>query len=90
MNKTILVCINQRYQPNQPSCAARGGIAIAEALEQVVREQHLPLIVERFYCLGQCQHGANVKLASQGRFFNHVTLADIPTIIKWALLEENQ
>ncbi|EIJ43407.1 hypothetical protein BegalDRAFT_2564 [Beggiatoa alba B18LD] len=84
MQTRLLVCVNKRLL-NQPSCATRGGVEIAEALEKAISEQQLPLTVQRFYCLGHCQEGANVKIAPQGQFFHSVTLADIPLILKTAL-----
>ena len=60
--KTILICVNRRFKADEPSCAARGSVAIAEAIEQGVRERRIDIAVERFICFGQCTKGPTVKL----------------------------
>jgi len=60
---TILICVNRRFKTDEPSCAARGGVAIAEAIEKGVKERNIDIAVERFICFGQCTQGPTVKLA---------------------------
>ena len=59
----VLICVNRRFKTDEASCAARGGIAIAEAIEAGVRERRIDIEVERFICFGQCNLGPTVKLA---------------------------
>ena len=59
---TILICINRRFKADEPSCAARGSIAIAESIEKGVRERRIDIVVDRFICFGQCTKGPTVKL----------------------------
>ena len=59
----ILICVNRRFKTDEASCAARGGLAIAEAIEAGVRERRIDIEVERFICFGQCNLGPAVKLA---------------------------
>lgn len=66
--KKIIVCINLRANPAQPSCAARGGEIIAERLEQKILQAGLKLTVERFPCLGRCALGPNARMAPAGKF----------------------
>ncbi len=61
--KTILICVNRRFDGDEPSCAARGSVAIAEAIERGVRDRRIDIAVERFICFGQCTKGPTVKLA---------------------------
>ncbi len=59
----ILICVNRRFNGDEPSCAARGSVAIAEAIEQGVRDRRIDIAVERFICFGHCTKGPTVKLA---------------------------
>jgi len=59
----VLICVNRRFQSGEPSCAACGGFAIAEAIERGVRQRNIDIAVERFICFGQCTKGPTVKLS---------------------------
>ena len=59
----VLICVNRRFQSGEPSCAARGSLEIAEAIERGVLERNIDIAVERFICFGQCTKGPTVKLA---------------------------
>lgn len=72
-NKSLIICINKRANPMQPSCGARGSIDIANKLEQAISVQKLPITLVRQKCLGMCESGPNLKLAPSGKFYNHVT-----------------
>lgn len=80
-NKIVTVCINRRGNPDMPSCAARGGVEIADALELAIAARGLPLRLERFKCLGRCERGPNLKLSPGGAFFHGVKLDDLPGIL---------
>jgi len=67
--KKVIVCVNHRSNPNNPSCGARGGVEIADSLAQVISREKLDIDLERFKCLGLCQKGPNLRLAPDGRFF---------------------
>jgi len=58
----ILICVNRRFKADEASCAARGGFAIAEAVERGVLDRRIDIEVERFICLGQCNKGPTIKL----------------------------
>jgi len=79
--RKVLVCVNYRANPSQPSCAARGSEAIACALEAAVEQQKLEISVERFNCLGQCESGPNVRLTPAGRGYHGVGLQDVPQVM---------
>lgn len=79
--KKIMVCVNRRANPDQPSCAARGAEKIAVQLETEVAQHQLPIVVERFYCLGLCDEGPNLRFGPHGRFFNYLTLQDVPRLM---------
>lgn len=80
--KTIIVCVNHRSNPNQPSCGARGGTNIADYIEYEVNKNQLQLAVERFYCLGFCERGPNLKIAPEGRFIHGVKIEELPNLIR--------
>ncbi len=82
---TIIVCVNRRFTPGKPSCAARGSEALADALERAVKRRGLDVSVTRLMCLGRCHEGPNARVAPGGRFFRGVTAEDIPEIINTAL-----
>ncbi|MDA0675549.1 MAG: (2Fe-2S) ferredoxin domain-containing protein [Proteobacteria bacterium] len=77
----LVVCVNLRLRADAPSCASRGGVAIADALEQGVAARNLNIAVERICCLGLCTQGPNVRLAPGGAFFSEVSLIDGQAIL---------
>jgi len=77
----LVVCVNLRLRADAPSCAARGGIAIADALEHGVTARNLNVAVERICCLGLCTQGPNIRLAPGGAFYSEVSLGDVPAIL---------
>jgi NADH:ubiquinone oxidoreductase subunit E len=79
--KKVIVCVNYRANPNQPSCAARGSEEIAQCIETEVVKRNLAVCVERFNCLGQCERGPNVRLAPDGKFFNRLGKQDLPALM---------
>lgn len=79
--KSVLICINRRFHGDQPSCAARGSEALADALEAGVRDRNIDVKVERIKCLGQCTKGPSVRFAPGGRFHLGTTDADIPVLL---------
>lgn len=81
MLNTVIVCVNQRSNPRQPSCGARGGLAIANALEQGIVAQGIKSQVERFYCLGECHRGPNLRFLPGGQFYHGVRLEDVPMLL---------
>ncbi len=80
--KTIIICINHRANPNNPSCGARGSEKIAASLQQQITEKKLPVTLKRFKCLGHCDQGPNLRIAPDGRFFYGVTEDGIEQILK--------
>lgn len=65
----ILICVNRRFQGDEPSCAARGSVAIAEAIESGVLARRIDIEVERVLCFGHCHKGPTVKLAPRDFVF---------------------
>lgn len=78
---SVIVCINRRYGPNAPSCAERGSEALADTLEQLLKEMKMEVEVKRIECLGQCERGPNLRIAPGGRFFSYLTAEDLPAVI---------
>jgi (2Fe-2S) ferredoxin len=82
VEKIVTVCVNRRANPDAPSCAGRGGVEIAEALETAIVRRGIPVAVERFHCLGFCERGPNVKLSPGGEFYYGVHIEDIPQLLE--------
>lgn len=76
----ILICVNRRFQTGEPSCAARGGFEITEAIERGVLERNIEIETERFICFGQCTKGPTVKLVP-GDFILGTTLDMVEGIL---------
>ncbi len=81
MPNKVLICTHYRHNPRQPSCAARGSLAILKQLQIHIESAQLAVHIETIQCLGNCQQGVNVRIVG-GKFFQHVTIQDIPIIIE--------
>ncbi len=79
--KSLLVCVNRRFQGDKPSCAQRGSEAIADAIEEGIARRGIDLAVERLVCMGQCMDGPTLRLAPGGEFILGVTLEDVPDLL---------
>ncbi|SMC26218.1 hypothetical protein SAMN02745857_02428 [Andreprevotia lacus DSM 23236] len=77
--KRIAICINRRFD-HQPSCAARGSHALADAFEAAIAARGLDITIMRIPCMGLCEIGPNVKEVG-GDLWSGVTDADIPDIL---------
>lgn len=71
--KKIIVCVNARSNPNQPSCAMRGSKELLALLAAEIERRQLPIQIEKFLCLGLCEHGPNAKLAPDGPTLKHLS-----------------
>jgi (2Fe-2S) ferredoxin len=80
---TLVVCINRRMAADIPSCAARGSLERAEALERGVALRRIDVKVERLRCLGLCDVGPNLRLVPGGSFFSRVGAEDIPEVLNY-------
>ena len=80
---TLVICINRRLSADMPSCAARGSVARAEALERGVEERQIDVRVERMTCLGLCDVGPNLRLVPGGAFFSRVAAEDVPEVLNY-------
>jgi NADH:ubiquinone oxidoreductase subunit E len=79
--KKIIVCVNARSNPDQPSCAMRGSREILSLMSDEIRQHGWPIEVEEFYCLGLCAHGPNAKLAPDGPMLQQLTADDLPALL---------
>lgn len=79
--RIVLVCINRRFRGDQPSCAARGSEAVADAIEAGIVERRLRVKLERSICMGQCTKGPTVRFAPGGRFNLGTNLEDVPAML---------
>lgn len=80
-NLFIVICINRRFGTATPSCAGRGSEAMANELERLLTESGLEIEVKRVKCLGQCEHGPNLRIAPGGRFYHHLSVDDLAKVI---------
>lgn len=79
--RTVLVCINRRFRGDQPSCAARGSEAVADAIDAGIAARNIRVKLERSICMGQCTKGPTVRFAPGGRFNLGTNLEDVPTLL---------
>ena len=79
--EAIVVCVNQRFSTSKPSCAGRGSVEIADALEREIALRGLPVKLERIRCLGQCYKGPTVRFSPGGAFLLRQSLEDVPRIL---------
>ena len=79
--KRLLICINRRPNPTQPSCAARGSVEIADAIDAEIAARGLNISVERIVCLAQCHKGPTLRLAGE-EFIQGATSSDIEDILR--------
>ena len=78
---TVLVCVNRRFRGDQPSCAARGSEAVADAIEAGIEERNINVRLERSICMGQCTKGPTVRFAPGGRFNLGTNIDDVPAML---------
>jgi (2Fe-2S) ferredoxin len=79
----VLVCINERPAGNpKGSCAAKGSVALADALKAMVKERGLGgrVIVSRTSCLKHCSRGITVAVYPDNAWYGKVTEADLAEI----------
>lgn len=80
--KTLAICINRRFGGDIPSCAERGSVDLADAIEKGIAQRRINTQVERMTCFGYCQKGPNMRLVPGGGSFLHgVTAGQIPAIL---------
>lgn len=82
--KTLIVCTNQRANPNVPSCGMRGGIELAELAEKECQRLALDVRVGRFKCLGLCEHGPNLKIVPEGHFIHGASETELLSLLRTA------
>lgn len=80
--KTLIVCVNRRYDSLKPSCAVRGSLDIIKAIEAGISRRGIDIAVERKCCLGQCERGPAMRVAPGGEFFLHVSQDDVERILE--------
>lgn len=84
--KLISVCVNMREEGS--CCSKRGSVEIVEELKSYVKKRGLKgrVRVARSGCFGLCETGPNIAVypdgGPSGTWYQHVTMADIPEIIK--------
>lgn len=79
--KKLFVCTNHRFNPDKPSCGAKGSKALIANLHAAFIAHSISLSIEEAPCLGLCQLGPNVRLIPNGEIFNHVSSNTIPNIV---------
>lgn len=79
--KKIVICVNTRSNPNQPSCAMRGSREILDLVSDEIKKRAWPIEIETFHCLGLCEHGPNAKLAPDGPMLKHLSTEALPELL---------
>ena len=78
---SVVICIKNRFKLNSTSCAGSGSEAMADELERLLAGSGLDIEVKRVKCLGQCEHGPNLRIAPGGRFYHQLSMDDLPEVI---------
>lgn len=74
--KKLLICTNFRASPHQASCAARGSLLLASALQQTIKNENLTIEIEQVNCLGFCDVGINLHLSPNGEFIHQANCSE--------------
>jgi (2Fe-2S) ferredoxin len=81
----LFVCTNRRPDDNpKGSCAAKGAIAVHDALKKQLFDQNLAKIEARACtagCLDQCASGVSILVEPDHFFYGRVTVEDVPAIV---------
>jgi len=77
----LMVCVNRRFGGPKPSCAARGSLAIVEAIERALAERGLDVEVTRSPCQSTCERGPSVRLLPGPVLFLGTTLETVPEVV---------
>ena len=81
----LLVCVNDRGPDSaKPCCAKRDGLAVYQALKDLVRARALrdQVLVTRTGCLKHCSRGVTVVVWPGNFWYGGVTLVDVPEILE--------
>ena len=82
----LFVCINRRPDDNpKGSCAAKGSVAVHDALKQQLFERNLAKVEARACtasCLDQCATGVSILVEPDHFFYGRVTVEDVPEIVE--------
>ncbi len=79
--KAVMVCVNERFSGDKPSCGPRGGETIADLLEKGIEERRIDVGVERSICMGHCPKGPNARLIPGGDFLFGMSEDDVPPLL---------
>lgn len=80
----VFVCVNERPTGGKPSCAARGGRELLEALQHAVAarpELWGEVAVTGCACLGPCFQGPNLVVYPDATWYAGATAADAPELV---------
>jgi (2Fe-2S) ferredoxin/2-polyprenyl-3-methyl-5-hydroxy-6-metoxy-1,4-benzoquinol methylase len=79
----VFVCDQQKPE-GAPSCGARGGLAVIEALRREVAARGLESQVQVTACgsLGLCESGPNAVVYPEGTWYCGLTPADAPELVE--------
>jgi (2Fe-2S) ferredoxin len=80
----ILVCCNERDAgASKPCCAARGGVALYQALKDGARDRGLrdEILVTRTGCLKHCSRGVTVAVWPANDWYGGASAADAGDIL---------
>ena len=79
----VFVCDQQKPE-GAPSCGARGGLAVIEALRREVAARGLEgqVLVSACGSLGLCESGPNAVVYPEGTWYSGLTPADAPELVE--------
>lgn len=80
----VFVCTNERPPTGKPSCGARGGAAVLEALREAIASRPSlwsEVSVTACGCLGPCFDGPSVVVYPDAVWYAAVAPADVDEIV---------
>ena len=80
--KHLFICTNRREAGS--CCSANGSEPIREALKAYVSQHGLKgtVRISQTGCQGLCGEGPNIMVWPDGVWYHHVTMDDVPTLIR--------
>lgn len=82
----VMVCVNRRFGGTKPSCAERGSLALASAIEAALRAVGSPVPVTRSVCQNACEQGPAVRVLPGPVLFRAVSADDVAQIVATAIV----
>ncbi|MBI4559144.1 MAG: (2Fe-2S) ferredoxin domain-containing protein [Candidatus Hydrogenedentes bacterium] len=82
--KIVFVCCNQREPGERECCANKGGKELRDKLKSMVKARNLQskIRVSQSGCQDKCEHGPNLMVFPENRWFSHVSEAELEYLLE--------